>query len=213
MLSDPVYSKPPKLQKRMYLNNLELEILSVANRKYENSELCFWDIVFSTCLERKIITGQLLDQALYHKNVNKSPIELTREEVESGGLYDFVMRNSKDHIVAISSEVMTDIGLKYLPMIDFHCSVNDFNLSVAKSICERLFESESYVLESGRSYHGCGVKLVSYKQWLKTMAKGLLFGGIVDRAYIAHQLIEGKGCLRVSHGMNDKLPFVVDRVF
>ena len=55
----------------------------------------------------------------------------------------------------------------------------------------RLLGCRGLLIQSGRSYHYYGAELFGALEMRDFLAKALLFGGLVDRRWVAHQLIEG----------------------
>jgi hypothetical protein len=97
-------------------------------------------------------------------------------------------------------------------MLDFSQAAAARALQLVKGVVETIGLT-GYILESGRSYHFYGEQLLDDSQWLRFLAESLLFGPVVDRRWVAHQLIESASALRISAGPNGApIPRVVDRV-
>jgi hypothetical protein len=111
----------------------------------------------------------------------------------------------------LTSEVICDSGAtEHIPLLDFHCPISSSNRNLVAEVAKRLLPGGAIILESGDSYHVYGRKTVSSAALTCLLAKSLLFSPIVDRAYIAHQLIEGRCALRISAGGQKRLvPTVV----
>ncbi len=53
------------------------------------------------------------------------------------------------------------------------------------------------IIESEQSYHLLGASLISDRELTKFFGRAILLGPLVDRNYVAHQLINGNAALRV----------------
>jgi hypothetical protein len=100
----------------------------------------------------------------------------------------------------LSEVVCRDGSLRHLPMADFHMFKSAPNQRVVEVVAQRLFPRGGVLLESGESYHGYGAELLSEAEFRRFLGKALLCAPIVDRAYLAHQLIEGRCALRLTPG-------------
>jgi hypothetical protein len=70
-----------------------------------------------------------------------------------------------------------------------------------------------YIAHSGKSYHFYGSDLMEGDHLMRMLAKALLFAPIVDRAWVAHQLVEKACGLRISPGKTyTQSPVVIDQV-
>jgi len=103
--------------------------------------------------------------------------------------------------LTLLSEVICDDGSsRHLPMIDFHASASIPNLVIVEAVAKKLFPRGAILLESGESYHAYGKELLSEKEFRHFLGSAMLFVPIVDRAYVAHQCIEGRCALRLTQG-------------
>jgi hypothetical protein len=89
-------------------------------------------------------------------------------------------------------------------MMDFGCPPSEENLPVVRSILRRLMPEGFVVLNSGRSLHSYGLVLQPESDLLAFAGKALLFAPVVDRAYVAHRLIDAQFSLRVCGGLLGK---------
>jgi len=114
---------------------------------------------------------------------------------------------------AINSKVKLCNGRKmHIPMLDFHINVSARNTELVKNVCN-ILGIEGYVLNSGKSYHFIGIRLISLKKLIKFLGRALLFTPIVDEIWIAHQLQEQSCTLRFGekYGMCPTVITYVDR--
>jgi hypothetical protein len=71
---------------------------------------------------------------------------------------------------------------------------------------------EGFLVETDKSYHFYGTKLLEEKELVEFLGRALLFAPIVDRAWISHQLIELCCALRISSRQPDGKPLAVIRL-
>jgi hypothetical protein len=65
------------------------------------------------------------------------------------------------------------------------------------------------IINSGMSYHGWGLELLTDDDWRRFMARALLLDRI-DRRWVGHRLIDGQANIRVSEKrkLNPKVVYV-----
>jgi hypothetical protein len=76
----------------------------------------------------------------------------------------------------------------------------DLRQRIAAAVAVRLLPSGGLIVDSGHSYHLVGSHPVTPDGLIDFLARASLFGSIVDRAYIAHQILERRCALRISRG-------------
>lgn len=110
----------------------------------------------------------------------------------------------------LSSPVrLRDGSIRHLEMMDFHVPASRSVQPNVEMICQE-FGGPGWLLESGRSYHYYGTKLRHLDGMTKFLGRALLFAPITDRAWIAHQLVDGACCLRIAeHSSKVRRPIVV----
>ena len=200
------FQRPVRLQERMTLSVDEKRLVEAARTDNLDTGLSFWDLLICRVLEEPTAGRRLLEQALYHQSVNETAVHYSRKRLIDGELLKLTARKTGD-VIAVSTEVVTSHSTtKHMPMLDFLCQPSDDNLRTCIETCRLLFRGRYWLLDSGKSYHGVASGLVVYDEWITLMARAILFGPIVDRAYIAHQMIEKKGCLRISATRTDGIP-------
>lgn len=98
----------------------------------------------------------------------------------------------------------------HIPMMDFMCAPSSTNLGLLAHLLGDLRQGRGCLLDSGRSYHYYGFRLLSGTEWQIFMGKCLLMSGFVDDRYIGHQLVDGYCVLRLSSGkLKSCVPTVV----
>jgi len=85
-------------------------------------------------------------------------------------------------------------------MMDFICAPSESNLTMLAEMVSKLGLGRGYILESGRSYHYYGFRLLTLTEWEKFLGQCLLMYGFADDRYIGHQLVDGHCVLRLSSG-------------
>jgi hypothetical protein len=91
----------------------------------------------------------------------------------------------------------------HIPMMDFKCDYSAKNLKKIKEFLKNIGQV-GVILFSGMSYHFYGINLIPDSDWHEFMGKCLLFNDYVDTRYIAHRLIDGYSCLRISRGTKNR---------
>ena len=103
------------------------------------------------------------------------------------------------NMLVLNSRVALEGGeSKHIPMLDFHFPVSRANEEVALFIIRNLDVMGGYLLDSGKSYHFYGKSLLTDDELPVFLGRALQFCPIIDRAWVAHQLIERSCGLRIS---------------
>jgi hypothetical protein len=96
--------------------------------------------------------------------------------------------------------------------LDFHCPSSAPNLELVAEALRLLDIGAGFILESGKSYHFYGRRLITDSERISFLSRALLLAPIVDRSWIAHQLLEGACGLRISRRQPSGLPPTVARI-
>ncbi len=204
------FKQPPLLQDRISLSWMEEQLIKDALELRRSCELPFWDAVLLSCFRRPTVPERLLDAAMYHQDYSQSKIGVSRDDVINGRLEKASERNGEIGNAMLSEVILVDGSVGHIPMLDFHCRADEDNLKLVVAVTKRVFCGGGIVLESGESYHGIGLGVLSPEEFMSFLAKSFLFCPIVDRAYLAHQLADRRCSLRISKGgPSQKLPSVV----
>lgn len=91
--------------------------------------------------------------------------------------------------------------------MDLRCRPSNENLYKCKTAFQKM-GVPGVMLESGRSYHFYGFKILAHEDWVRFMANCLLFAPLSDVRYIGHRLLEGACDLRITE-IEGKFPRVV----
>ena len=179
-------------------------------RKYG---LSFWDAYFIAAQEHQADIEVVFCAALLH---DKASSRLQRvQSKDASSLRQVEREMNPKQMLAFSSIVELRNGeMRHIPMLDFHCAASASGLRLAISALRALTEERrGLLLESGKSYHYYGFQLLTDKELATFLARAILLGHIVDRRWIAHQMIERACALRIGSGHGyESLPFVVAEI-
>jgi hypothetical protein len=161
--------------------------------------LPFWDSLLVACFGVGAAAVPILEQAKFH---NCPPVR-TSSFLASGwsapAIEDIANKLSPDNMLVLSSRVkLRTGGSRHIPMLDFHIPSAAHNQELVVFIANSLDPKGGFILTSGKSYHFYGKSLLTEDELPAFLGKALLFCPIIDRPWIAHQLVEGACGLRVS---------------
>ena len=145
------------------------------------------------------LPDDVLDVVIRHSaNPTDSAFEVSSSEVLRVGISKLTMQVVENQIFAICSRVPVNSSEDHhIPMLDFLCPCSESNQASILNMLRRIGEDSGAIVESGRSYHYYGFRLLAQRDWVKFMAKALMFAPFSDPRYIAHRLIDGQCRLRV----------------
>ncbi|MBY8023456.1 hypothetical protein KW469_00110 [Vibrio fluvialis] len=192
------FSFSNKVQDRIVdLSLCEKNIIEKSITYKNNNSTSFWEAFFTTSVKEKKLEQRIVKQAIHH-NKNNEYIHVLSQD-----LLSFIQNNNYDNL-AINSKVELECGSsKHIPMLDFKISTAPSNLKLVESVLSAL-GCEGAILDSGKSYHFVGSNLISQSELIELLAKFILFHPIADKAWAAHQIIEGSASLRVSNKYGKK---------
>lgn len=204
------YSHLPMLQNRLIPSMAESAVINEAIELRSELQLPFWDCVMLSISKSKESVDSLLDVAGTHVSLRDSDIILDRASVSCGMIQERAENERGEKLeTCVVSEVQTSGGLTmHLPMMDFHCAPTAAGQAAAIAVSKRIFPGGAVLLKSGESFHAYGKTLISTTEFFEFLGHALLYSPIIDRAYIAHQLIERRCALRIS-GRNKPIPMTV----
>jgi hypothetical protein len=198
----------PQIQERTDLSSDEMVIIRAAHELKSKSGISFWDAAMVSAASSEIRSSGIFKAACYHNDAGAArqiPARLVRDPAFRR--YESELQYGS--ILAVRSRVKCEDGRYYhIPQIDFHCAESESSRRASIEVIQTC-NLRGYLLRSGKSYHFYGNNLIPEEDFSKFMGKILLFSPIVDRAWIAHQLIEGQSALRLSsrpgYGTNPQL--------
>lgn len=194
------------LQDRIVLEEKDIVHIEKALMIREDLKLPFWDCVMLSTFDNPGFSEKILDATLCHRDC-ENLIEIKNDETLRQHLLQL-----REQGYAWNSLVKLKNGIrKHIPMLDFHIPVSDNNLNVVKSILKKLGFAECMVLNSGESYHAISTTYVDEEKLMNTLQRTLFFSPIVDRLWVAHQMLNKSCSLRIGkkHGLIPEVVAVV----
>jgi len=192
------YSSPPLLQQRISITPNEQSLIDEALVLRKDTKLPFWNALFAACLQMQAHSPELIKAAFFHNGPGE-PVAYDRVAIETGILESLVQSGQRN--LGLSSLVQDDRDrIWHLPLLDFHCDISPCNEDLAALICSHLMPDGYVLIDSGDSYHACGVTLLSSDERVHMLGRALLAAPIVDGHYIAHQLQQKASSIRISKG-------------
>lgn len=187
------FSFANKVQDRVLnLSPSEMDIIDKSIKYKKDNLTSFWEAFFTTSVKKGNLEERILLQAVHH-NRNNNYIHVLSQD-----LLHFIQTNNFENL-ALNSKVELECGTNmHIPMLDFKIASEPSNLEIVKSVINAL-DCSGAILDSGKSYHFIGSNLISQSKLTEILAKFILFHPISDKAWAAHQLIEGSASLRVSN--------------
>ena len=184
---------PKQLPLQESLGNLSREENEIINNSLslrDKENVAFWDAVVYSSMNLEALP-RLVSKVNRH-----NPKDLLSININNiNKLYAFI--EDSESIVAINSKVICDRLEFHIPMIDFHCPLSENNLTLVRMIISSLKLGDGYILNSGKSYHFIGIDLIEKDKLSLFLGRILLFAPAIDRAWIAHQLMDNSLSLRL----------------
>jgi hypothetical protein len=137
-----------------------------------------------------------------------------RHELGAEKLQGFASRLAPHQLLGVTSKVQLSGGKPgHIPMMDFMCPPSPENQAAVTRLLREFQPAGGRLLESGKSYHYYGCRVLSDNEWYAFLGKCLLMSGYVDDRYIGHQLVDGHCVLRLSASkLKPKIPIVIAEV-
>jgi hypothetical protein len=190
----------PPIQQDTFVAAQERDLIAQALALRESINLPFWDALLLHLSNNPINADWVLRRATLHNPQDLDSFTLCREKCVGEQLRNIIEALPTGRILAISSKILTrQQQTLHLPMLDFHCKASSKGDLLVRSVLQTLGIG-GYVARSGQSYHFYGNSLIDESTLINLLGRSLLFCPIVDRAWIAHQLIERSCGLRISPG-------------
>lgn len=187
------------------LSQTDKEFVSAALNIRNQFHLPFRDSLMLSFFDKKNMSEELISNALiHHKNTNKINTCDIKE------IRDLLNTLTQENLALNSEVIFKDQTVKHFFLLDFHIYPSVNNLIIISDIL-KLLKLTGYILNSGESYHFISDSFFDIDSLLNLLAKSLFFAPIVDRSWIAHQLLERSCSLRVGvkHGI---MPTLVKKV-
>lgn len=205
LLTFSKYKQQPLIQEKIELSKIDNEFISAALDIRNRLRLPFWDSLMLSFFDKKNVSKNLLSIALTH---NKNIEKITTRNIDD--IRNYIIKNPQDSI-SLNSEIHLRKNIvKHFFLLDFHIYPSDNNLKIATDILQ-ILGLHGHILDSGESYHFVSDSFFELESLINLLAKSLLFSPIVDRAWIAHQILERSCSLRVGikHGI---MPTVIKKI-
>jgi hypothetical protein len=189
----------PNLDKRAKLGDGDLVVVSQALELRSSLHLPFWDGIMLSAGNLEHVPVGALRAAAFHQGLEGKLKRITSKELTRARLTEETTNAAAaGRLLAVTSLVeMEDGSFKHLPMLDFHIGYSDSATKLVVEVIKSL-ESSGTLLKSGKSYHFYGGSLLSARELQAFLGRALLYTPIIDRAWTAHQIIEGRCALRIS---------------
>jgi hypothetical protein len=196
----------PLLQERLPINgNAERSVAHALNLR-SMYNIPFWDGLMNAQFQDSAFTPALLKEALHH---NKVLSQVTVKRADLYRLKEFSGLVSENY--GINSRVYYKNGqTRHIVLLDFHLPKQPENIVCAESVL-KLLGLKGYLLETNKSYHFIGDSTISEHDLKIVLYRALLFSPIIDKNWIAHQLLEGSCTLRIT-AKDGSLPQVISEI-
>lgn len=191
-------SKQVLLQERIKMSNKEKEQCEKALCIREKFKFPFWDSIMVTMFDNENFSSEIFKAALFHKNngeLYKLPNDIN---IESN-----LKRLQEDNFGWNSVVELCDGSKKQIVLLDFHIPCSCINTKIVRQTLLHLELGSGYLMNSGESYHYIHNHYLSEDDSMKILIKSLFFSPIIDRLWVAHQLLNGSAILRIGekHGL------------
>ena len=190
----------PLIEDRGRLAPAENAAVATGLHLRETLRLPFWEGVLLAASTGECIAGDgLLDAAAFHQAIGLRRTWLPIREVKAARLDAMCAEAQKaGRLLAATSAVrLPDGASQHLPMMDFHLAYSSPATALLTKLVAR-WGVPGVLLRSGKSYHFYGRTLLDETGLAQFLGRALLYTPIVDRAWIAHQLLEQSCALRIS---------------
>lgn len=206
----PVFGE--RLKKIVDPQSAALNKADQLNREYG---IPFWDALLSIEMKSGLLPKEYVGLAILHDaHPDEHSIELRREEVSHDRLRSIVEEAGTDYGVALSSRVLKANGeYAHIPMLDFRCECSAHNIKVVKWALAAIGHRAGVIVNSGRSFHFYGLKVLTVPEWLRFISLASLFSPVVDARYLAHRLADGACRLRITQAPGRATVPFVEEVF
>ena len=196
----------PLLQERLSMNGNAEKSLAHALDLRSRYNIPFWEGLMNAQFQPPAFTPTLLKEALHHNQV------LSQVTVKRSDLYrlkEFSALVSENY--GINSQVYCkDDQTRHIVLLDFHLPKQPENIVCAESVL-KILGLTGYLLETNKSYHFISDRTVSEQDLKNVLYRALLFSPIIDKNWIAHQLLEGSCTLRIT-AKDGSLPQVIREI-
>lgn len=194
------------IQDRIALEERETAHIGKALNIREELKLPFWDCVMLSTFNNPDFSKKILDAALCHRECTNL-IVLKNDN----SLFQHLVQLKEEGYAWNSLVKLKNGERRHFPMLDFHIPVSNDNLNVVKTVLKKLGLKECMVLNSGESYHAISTNYTDEEQMMNILQRALFFSPIIDRLWIAHQMLNKSCSLRIGkkHGLVPEVVAVI----
>ncbi|RYY89585.1 MAG: hypothetical protein EOO15_05790 [Chitinophagaceae bacterium] len=202
------FPNSPSLQDKIVFDEIENEHFKNALSLREEKHVPFWDALMLSFFDKDQFSLRILGNVINSHASRKKICIKTNAEFDSN-LQSYILSEGN---YAINSEVKTsEPGRRHLLLLDFQIPESPKNNLVVEHILRVLEVGPGYLFRSGRSYHFMGSTLITIGKLTKYLGKCLLFSPIIDKSWIAHQLIDRSCSLRFTQ-KNGMFPELIKKI-
>ena len=215
-ISFAAYKPAPGLDARLAREeDSSSEVRELAETLRREYGVPFWDAILAISMQRGEVPARYVELAILHdKSPDEYSINMPHQEVSAHRIAETTRNLESGFVLALSSKVILKNGeFAHIPLLDFRCLPSARNREIVKTALKAMGQEGGLIVESGRSYHFYGVRLLSPEAWIQFLAMGILFSPIVDARYIAHRLADGACRLRIGSASEKPSIPTVSEVF
>lgn len=193
------YPEALPLQERIEFDEIDQDLFYKSLQIRNSIKLPFWDSLMMAFVQNQIFSEKILD-ALSKSAVIRKKKFLSRKAVLDGKLEE--LQKSKLNY-AINSEIILSTGEKrHLLLLDFHIRHSVYSELFVQKIIEKLYKKEGFIINSGKSYHFIGSGYFTLDSMLDILVKSIFFSPVVDKTWVAYQLLDRSCSLRFTKKHN-----------
>lgn len=193
------YKLPPSIQNRVSLSKRELMLINKAASTYKRDGNSYLETLVKLCANAPFVPYGVMKGLVYHQKHSKSRTWIKKKDFKNTALLETFSNVAPGIPLALCSTVRLSTGsTAQIALLDFHVAKTQTNHRIICEIARTILKSKFMILETDRSYHAIGLRLLTKKELRSILSSALLFSPIIDHAYIAHQLIEGEATLRIT---------------
>ncbi|MCX2483527.1 hypothetical protein [Pedobacter sp. MR2016-24] len=194
------------LQNRFDLAGSDSEAVSKALEIRALYALPFWDCLLLTQFDPTLFAQRVIKEAMLHNTIS-SLIQLSRKEIVQLPL----ILEEETRNIGINSRVLMNDGREmHIPLLDFHIPSYPANDRSVIAVLKEL-NLRGHLFRTNRSYHFIGEVLMDQTELVAFLSKAILLSPIIDKNWIAHQLIEGSCTIRLTRKAG-QYPLLISKV-
>jgi hypothetical protein len=158
-----------------------------------------YEVLYGHLIAGGEVPREMLRKAAEHRGTpaTRKRTSLPRADVSAHSVLGLRERY-EGWALAAASRVRTASGERHLPMVDFQCPIGSIYQQTLVEGLTALGCREGALVESGKSYHYYGYRLLSRAEWRRFIGFFLLLSPFIDTRYVGHRLIDGESVLRLT---------------